>query len=180
MGVAIADRRDYQTEAPSVPAGDAVAGAISCGDEPSWDVVGLRVTGDRVLIKADREDHAPTMADTGLYLAASLASAVEGEDAAESWFVGTVVQIGPLVQQFDGRNAVLRWLTELEDEGRDVALAEIRALRVRVENLPQEMPDPVGVDDRVCFSWTAGQQITLDGECYLILHASDVLAVLEG
>lgn len=148
-------------------------------DESSRQSLGLRVTEDRVLIRADREDHAPTQAESGLYLASSLAAAVEGEDPGESWFVGTIVQLGPLVNRLNHRRAILRWLLELEDHGHDLVLAEVRALRERVEGLPAEMPDPLKAGHRVAFSWAAGQQIAVDGEKYLILRASDVLAVLE-
>ena len=139
----------------------------------------LRVTEDRVLIRADRDDHAPTQTAAGLYLATSMAAAVEGEDPGESWFVGTIVQLGPQVNRLNHRRAILGLLLELEADGHDLGLAEIRALRQRVEDLPTEQPDPLKVGDRVSFSWASGQQIMVDGEKYLILRASDVLAVLE-
>jgi len=108
-----------------------------------------------------------------------MAAAVEGEDASESWFVGTIVQIGPMVQRFNIRPAVLRWIGELEDEGHDILPAELRALRRRIEDMPEESPEPLRVGDRVTFSWASGQQIAVDGDKYLIMRASDVLAVLE-
>ena len=143
------------------------------------DALGLHVTEDRVLIRADREDHAPTQTESGVYLAKSLAAAVEGDDPADSWFVGTIVQLGPAVNRLDVRSRVLRWLHDLEDHEHDIALVEIRALRQRVDTLPRDMPDPLHVGQRVCFSWASGQQINLDGEKYLILRAADVLGVLE-
>jgi hypothetical protein len=132
-----------------------------------------------VLIRADREDHAPTQTESGLYLASSLAAAIDGSDEAESWFIGTIVQVGPLVNRLNHRRAILGWLLELESDGHDLACAELRALRQRVEDLPAEMPDPLMVGDRVAFSWTSGQQIAIDGDTFVILRASEVLAVLE-
>lgn len=184
MGAGVTDARDCAAEAAGA---GAAAVARDAGDIAVWrgwdesprQSLGLRVTDDRVLIRADREDHAPTQTASGLYTASSLAAAVEGTDEAESWFVGTVVQVGPQVNRLHHRRVMLRWLVELEDEGHDIAVAEIRALRQRMEDLPAEMPDPLAVGDRVAFSWVAGQQIAVDGEKYLILRASDVLAVLE-
>ena len=139
----------------------------------------LRVTEDRVLIKADREDHAPTQTDTGLYLAASLAAAVDGSDEAESWFVGTIVQLGPLVNRFEARPAILRWLWDAETEGIGLSPREVRELIARVQELPKETPEPLRVGDRVCFSWASGQQIAIDGDTFVVLRAGDVLGVLE-
>jgi co-chaperonin GroES (HSP10) len=149
------------------------------GDESPRQSLGLRVTEDRVLIKADREEHAPEQTASGLYVASSMAAAVDGSDAGESWFVGTIVQLGPLVNYLDVRSRVVRWLTELEDEGHDILPAEIRVLRERVEALPRQMPDPLNVGDRVTFSWASGQQIAVGEDKYLIMRAGDVLAVLE-
>lgn len=83
------------------------------------------------------------------------------------------------MNRLDVRRATLCLVRELELAGHEVAPVEIRALRQCIEDLPREMPDPVRVGDRVTFSWASGQQITIDGERYLILRASDVLAVLE-
>ena len=184
MDIGVAESRDCAVEAPGTgPPGvgaDAAVPHLGLGwDEPTRPSVELRVTEDRVLIRADQEDHAPTQTDAGLFLAQSLAAAVGGEDPSESWFVGTIVQLGPLVNQLDIRNRVIRWLHELEDEGHDLRPAEIGVVRERIEALPREMPDPLRVGDRVVFSWASGQQIAVDGERRLILRASDVLAVLE-
>lgn len=186
MGAGVTDAGDCTVEAvgtaAAVVAGDAEwkgADSRDVGDESPRQSLGLCVTEDRVLIRADREDHAPAQTAAGLYTASSLAAAVEGTDEAESWFVGTIVQVGPQVNRLDHRRLILRWLLELEDNGHDLALAEVRALRERVEDLPAEMPDPLAVGDRVAFSWVAGQQIAIDGERFLILRSGDVLAVLE-
>ena len=102
--------------------------------------VPFRPLGDRVVIRADVEDRAPEQTESGLLTAKTLAAAVEGSDQEESWFVGTVVALGPLVESG---------------------------------------ADPVRVGNRVCFSWAGGQQITVNDERYLIMRASDVLAVLN-
>ena len=141
--------------------------------------LGLRVTEDRVLIKADADDHAPTLTEAGLYLATSLAAAVEGEDPAESWFVGTIVQLGPHANRLDVRRTMLKWLLDMEAHGTDVALAEIVALRQKVEDSPTWQPERLEVGNRVCFSWSAGQQITVGEERFVIVRAHEVLAVLE-
>ena len=185
MGVGVTERGDGAAEA-------AGAGLIAPGtrtpsrdrdhgsrDESPRHALSLRVTADRVLLRADREDHAPTQAVSGLYTASSLAAAVNGEDAADSWFVGTIVQVGPMVNHFDLRKFVLRRLYDMEHCGHDLCTAEIRAVREQIEAVPCECPEPLRVGNRVTFSWASGQQITLDSEKYLILRAGDVLGVLE-
>ena len=91
-----------------------------------YSALSLRVTEDRVLIRADREDHAPTQTEAGLYVAQSMAAAVDGSDEAESWFVGTIVQVGPLVNRFEARPAILRWLWDAETEGIGLSPGEVR------------------------------------------------------
>ena len=147
--------------------------------ESARHAVGLQVTQDRVLIRADREDKAPQQTAGGIYLAQSLAAAVDGSDSGESWFVGTIVQLGPLVRRFDIRDSVHDWLTELIDEGHDIAAVELKALRARVRALPAEHIDPFDVGDRVVFSWASGQQITVDEDRYVLLRADDILATVE-
>lgn len=130
--------------------------------------------GNRVVIKADREDHAPETTDSGLILAKTLAAAVDGTDSEESWFVGTVVGVGPLVNQWELRRYLRSRLLRL---GHAPIMAS--ALWEEIESLPTECPEPVRIGDRVTFSWASGQQIMVDGEKYLIMKAEDVLAVLE-
>ena len=132
-----------------------------------------------MLIRADAEDRAPTETAAGLYLATSLAAAVEGEDPEESWFTGTIVQLGPHVNRLDVRRTMLKWLLEIEQNGTDVAVAEIVALRQKVEESPTWAPDPLRVGDRVCFSWATGQQLTVGDDRFVLVRADDVLAVLE-
>lgn len=123
--------------------------------------------GDRVVIQADVEDHAPQETASGLLTAKTLSAAVEGSDVEDSWFVGTVVALGPLVNRFDLRS----YLRHQRSRG-VVPVDELLAL-------PAEYPDPVQLGDRVVFSWASGQQITIDGEKFLIMPARDVLAVLD-
>ena len=143
-----------------------------------------------MLIRADREDHAPRQTDSGLLTAKSLAAAVEGEDAADSWFVGTIVQLGPLVNHIDNRAWMARELKAILLDGVQFYIESMQeyfidrthldVLLRQIEALPRDMPDPLRVGDRVCFSWAAGEQITVDSERHLIMRAGDVLAVLEG
>ena len=112
----------------------------------------MRPLGDRVVIRADREDRAPETLASGLVAAKTLEAAVTGTDAQDSWFVGTIVALGPDVPRY----------YEFDPE---------------FSSNPQ--PPTLRLGARVVFSWAAGQELTIDGEKWLILHASDVLGVLE-
>lgn len=185
MGLDVTERGDQETAAAGNGhgGGEASLSGLHVGlgwDESSRQSVGLQVTADRVLIRADREDKAPTQTASGLYVAKSLAAAVDGSDSGESWFVGTIVQLGPLVRRFDVRDTVLDWLTELIDEGHDIAQVELKCLRARIRNLPQEHADPLSVGDRVVFSWASGQRVAIGEDKYVVLRQDDVLGVLEG
>ena len=173
MGLELTERRDIEIET----AGD--AGDADAADEQARTTLGLQVTQDRVLIRADREDKAPQQTAGGLYTAKSLAAAVDGSDSGESWFVGTIVQLGPLVRRFDIRDMVLDWLTEMIDEGHDMAIAELKALRTRIRDLPREHIDPLTVGDRVVFSWASGQQIAIGEDKYVLLRMDDILGIVE-
>ena len=59
----------------------------------------LRPLGDRVIVRADREMRAPERLTSGLLTAQTLASAVTGEDSRDSWFVGTIIALGPHVNR---------------------------------------------------------------------------------
>lgn len=139
----------------------------------------FHVLGSRVLIQADRDDRAPVTTASGLVTATTLAAAVTGQDATESWYVGTVIQVGPRVQPFCVRPLAIRRLRDLESAGHDIAQAEIRALRRDLELAPDDQRDPVRVGDRVIFSWMAGQEVRIDQERYLVLQADEVLAKLD-
>src|SRR3990167_508237 len=103
MGTELAD-----TGTTSTTPDDRLAGWRAYRDRASapWDEspgpsLGLRVTEDRVLIQSDQDDHAPTETASGVLLAPTMASAVEGTDTTESWYTGRVVQVGPLVGRRD-------------------------------------------------------------------------------
>lgn len=183
MGLELTERGDREIAATGHDgAGDARLSGLHIGlgwDESPRQSLGLQVTQDRVLIRADREDKAPTQTASGLYVAQSLAAAVDGSDSGESWFVGTIVQIGPLVRRFDIRDTVFDWLTELIDHGHDMSVAELRALRIRIRALPQEHIDPLKVGDRVVFSWASGQQIAIGEDRYVLLRMDDILGIVE-
>jgi len=119
-----------------------------------------------------------------VYTATSLAAAVEGEDAADSWFVGTVVQVGPRVNLRDVRMIVAHWLRDLPETedaygNRVIRADDVARVAAQVATMDQRSCDPVNVGDRVIFSWASGQQVSLDGERYLLLRAAEVLAVME-
>jgi co-chaperonin GroES (HSP10) len=148
--------------------------------------VPFRPLGDRVVIQADVEDHAPQQTESGLITAKTLAAAVEGSDTEDSWFVGTVVAIGPKVNRFDVREYVLKRLEKMrvdpedaDERGNHLGTYHIDRLMDAIEALPTDCPDPVQVGDRVTFSWASGQQITVDGTKYLIMRQGDLLAVLD-
>ena len=132
-----------------------------------------------MLIQADTEAEAPRQTTSGVLLARTMASAVEGTDAHEAWCSGVVVQVGPLVGRRDVRRQLAGWLLTLEAEGHDLAVNEIARVRQRVEALEADEPDPVRPGQRVVFSWQAGHQVTIDGARYLVLRAGDVLGVVE-
>lgn len=138
--------------------------------------------GDRVVIQADVEDHAPEVTDGGVVLAKTLAAAVEGSDREDSWCVGTIVACGPLVRAFDARGYLTRRLRATVVGMATQTNGHIReglsALMAEVAHLPAECADPLQVGDRVTFSWASGQQITVDGERFLIMPAREVLAVV--
>ena len=140
--------------------------------------VRLRPLGDRVLIAADPEDRAPTQHASGLFSVRSLEAAVLGTDPGESWFSGTVVAIGPLVNRVDIRAYVLRRLRETAKE-LHCSRWHVQRIFEAVDALPAECPDPVRVGDRVAFSWASGQQIMIDETKYLILRTADLLAVVQ-
>lgn len=139
----------------------------------------LRPLGDRVIIQADVEDRAPTATAAGVFVAKTLAAAVEGDDAEDSWFVGTVVAVGPLVQSFQARPYLRRRLREWIDAGHPIATKELAQALAQLDACPEDTPEPIRVGDRVTFSWASGQQITIDETRYLIMRAADVLAVLN-
>lgn len=133
----------------------------------------LRVVGDRVLIKPDLDDHAVTATDSGLLVADTLEAAVTGQDVAPSYVSGTVVAMGDQDALFDVRPYVLRRLREAPVL--DLPLTLIRD----IEALPTHRPCDFALGDRVTFSWKSGQDVEIDGEAYVIMKTTDVLAVLQ-
>lgn len=176
MGIDVATAGTGETQTDGPPAWP---GGCLDGDAAARGALALRVTEDRILIRADEEAHAPRALPSGILRADSLQAAVTGSDPAPSWFTGTVVQVGPQVNKRDVRKQLAGWLLELESEGHDIAVRELAALRFRVEALRADVVDPVQVGQRVVFSWASGQQVRVDGTAYVILRAADVLAVME-
>lgn len=149
----------------------------------------LRLCGPRVLIEPDRAEQKVETRESGILLAKTLAAAVDGEDAQEAWYSGTVIAVGEEHPVFDVRPFVLRRLREIpvfrceefthgyEVDGVDSD--DIRTLIAEIETLPTERPRDFAVGDRVCFTHTAGEQIDIEGQRYLILNETDILGVLN-
>ena len=64
---------------------------------------------------------------------------------------------------------------ERPQQGTVIALGNGRA-----KDDGKRVPLEVKADDRILFGKYAGQEITLDGEEYLIMKEDDVLAIIEG
>ena len=138
--------------------------------------VPLRVLGDRVLVKPDVDRNAPVQLDSGIVVAKSMAAAVMGEDATSSVHRGTVVAVGnprhPLHHEaVTVADRLMRFRTPDEDHIAEDASAMLR-------DLVRRQPC-VRVGDDVLFSHDAGQETTIDGESWIILHESDLLAVVS-
>lgn len=134
----------------------------------------LRVLGDRVLVKPDVNANAPVQLESGLLVAKSMAAAVTGEDPTSSVHRGTVVAVGnprhPLHHEAESLAARLEGINDPDALTPDAAAM----LRDLVRRRPC-----VNVGDDVLFSHDAGQETTIDGESWIILHESDLLAVVE-
>ena len=138
----------------------------------------VRVLGDRVLVRPDVNANAPQQTDAGIYLATSLAAAVTGEDATTSLHRGTVIAVGnpkhSLHHEAETLAARLEWTDAATSLGDREAVADaVLLLRDLVRRHPC-----VSVGDDVLFSHDAGQELTLDGETFVILHETDLLAVV--
>lgn len=133
----------------------------------------LRVLGDRVLIKPDIDEHAVTTTESGVLVAETLEAAVTGADVAASYVSGTIVAIGNQDAPFDVRPYILRRLKDKH------GMVRLLHLIKEIEDLPAHRPCDFSVGDRVTFSWKSGQEVTIDGETYVIMRERDVLAVLE-
>ena len=140
-------------------------------------VVPLKVLGHRVLIRPDLETHAPSLTESGLYLAASVAAAVTGEDATTSLSRGTIVAVGqPKHWLADEALTLADKLTSTASRCHEPDLLTDAAdlLRQVVQREPS-----VTVGDDVLFSGDAGQEVTVAGETFVIATEADLLAVVE-
>lgn len=140
--------------------------------------VPVKVLGDRVLVKPDVIDNAPETTASGIVLAKSMAAALTGEDKTTSVSRGTVIAIGrprhPLYVEALALAAKLDAVCcrSLADDERVSDAAHL--LRDLVRRQPCS-----AVGDDVLFSHDAGQQITLEGEVYILLHEDELLAIVE-
>lgn len=138
----------------------------------------LRVLGDRVLIRPDVEDRRVEQADSGLYTAPTLAAAVTGEDTTIWYTSGTVVQLGEWPTDVKAWALTRLWAIEHECAA-VVSVKEITAIRRALEDLPAQRVRDLAVGDRVTFSVQAGQDVTVNGEPFVIMREQDILAVVE-
>lgn len=131
----------------------------------------LKPIGDRVLIKPDRP---PTETESGLILA-------EQPKPEET---GTVVAVGFCTHPL--KTEAEQLAEEFEDrfKGMDLDESWTRKLPdVRAAELLRRITarEPlVKVGDYVVFSWTVGQEVTIEDERYLLMREADILCVVEG
>jgi len=119
----------------------------------------LRPLGDRVLIKPAKS---PDQTESGLHLP---------ENRSDQYveMQGTVVAVGtPRHPLKDAAEDVANFI---ESQG---LVEDAELVRDLVRREPCVQPG-----DDVLFSWSVGQQVTVDDEVYLLLRESDLLAVLE-
>lgn len=126
----------------------------------------LRPLNDRVLIKPHQN---PDVTESGLVLP---------ENRAERYaeMQGTVVAVGRMKHPRKNDAEFLAFTIERNarcepPELRDTIINMLRDL-VRREPIVKE-------GDDVLFSWSVGQEITIDDERYLLMREDDLLAVLE-
>ena len=143
-------------------------------------MIPLKVLGDRVLIRPDTLANAPEQHGS-VFLAQSMAAAVTGEDATTSVSRGTVVALGtPRHPLWHEAEALARKVeTFFAHDGwtqavRDIVSDAAHMLRDLVRKQPAVL-----VGDDVLFSHDAGQEITLDGETYVLMREDELLAVIE-
>ena len=139
--------------------------------------VPLRVLGDRVLVKPDINANAPETLDSGVIVAKSLASAVTGSDPIPVPHRGTVIAVGNPTHP---KQAYIEQIASIiHDIGAwNAATGESVSIPQLLRDLVRREPC-CAVGDDVLFASDAGQEITLDGEMYILLHESDLLAVVE-
>lgn len=142
--------------------------------------VPVRVMPGKVLIQPDVEAQAVEARDSGILLAKTLTAAVEGDDARESWYSGTVIAMNHADLDFDVRPYLRRHLVDLLDAATyEDAMRGIGTLLTDLDRLPQVRERGFRVGDAVTFSHTAGQELTIDGTTYLILDERELLGVLQ-
>lgn len=133
----------------------------------------------KVLIQPDVEAQAIETHDSGLLLAKTMAAAVEGEDARDSWYTGTVIAVNRCDLDFDVRPYLRRHLVDLLDAATyEDAMNGIGQLIRDIDTLPKVRERGFAIGDAVTFSARAGQEVTIDGTTYLIMDDRDILGVL--
>mgnify|MGYP001609349557 CR=1 FL=1 len=138
-------------------------------------MIPLKVLGNRVLVKPDVNANAPVQTAAGVFIAATLAAAVTGEDATVSVHRGTVIAVGQPRHPLKHEAEMLARKLEARARGdEEVAIDAARFLRVLTRKQPS-----VQVGEDVLFSHDAGQNITVDGETYVLLHDGELLAIVE-
>ena len=142
-------------------------------------MIPIRVLGDRVLVKPDVNDNAPTTTEAGIVLAPSLASAVTGSDPTLSVSRGTVVGVGTPKHPFRHKaEAMAAKLLHIHDDFcfHDNFCVDAAAL---LTDLVRRQAC-VSIGDDVLFSHDAGQLIELEQETFVILQESELLGVVNG
>jgi chaperonin GroES len=123
-------------------------------------VTPLRPLNDRVLIKPHKN---PDVTETGLILP---------EQRSEQYMEmqGTVIAVGR--QTHPKQQAAFDLADDIKRHGYSDGAANL------IRSLVRKTP-VVKAGDDVLFSWTAGQEITVEDDRYLLLREDDLLAVLE-
>lgn len=142
--------------------------------------VPLRVLGDRVLVKPDVQTNAPEQTESGVYVAATMAAAVSGADPTTSVHRGTVMAVGTPVHPLKHETEVLvdKLFAYYDSYDNDYVTPLALEAADLLCDLVRRVPC-VAVGDDVLFSSDAGQETTLDGDTYVILHEHELLAVID-
>lgn len=130
----------------------------------------LRPLGDRVLIRPDKN---PEQTDSGLHLVEHYKPETSGEVIALGFARHPLHDVAEdLAGRLDAlnRNNSYEFIEEECELVRDAAIL----LRDLVRKAPS-----VQVGDTVVFSWQSGQDVYVDGERYLLMYESELIATLE-
>lgn len=139
----------------------------------------LRVLGDRVLVKPDVISNAPEQTASGVIVAKSMAAAVTGEDASASLNRGTVIAVGhPKHPRQSDADELTHRIDVMDRCDCGVACDYYDEAAAMIRDLVRREPC-CAIGDDVLFAYDAGQSITLDDETYILLHESDLFAVVE-